>query len=236
MKIKLRSNCLMGATIVTCLLMSPAKPNAQDQVDDDNPILAPLRARATGAAYEMVPTEGLLANELDSRRIRDDQPFEVTLIHKVQLSDGQMLPGKTRLLGKVVTNEIGANGVATLALRISVARLKNGRSVSLRATVTGFAPPVIDFGWSDYTAEDTPPAPWDGKTLEISQMGILPGLDLHSRIAGKNSGVFTSTRKETVRLLRNSQIYMVIAPTQAAESVGPPTPPVDYSRSTKNIR
>jgi hypothetical protein len=158
-----------------------------------------------------------LANELDSRRIQKGQRFEAILTRNIELKNDQVLPKKTALLDTVVTNDVQADGTATVVVRFNAARLKQAKLVPIVATVTRFAPPVIDFGWSDYTAEDTLPSPWDGKTLEIDQLRILPGLDLHSKIGDVNSAVFVSTRQEKVRLLRNSQIYLMIAPIRTTQ-------------------
>lgn len=226
MKAMLKLTGSAGIAIVISLLLSPPRDSAQNVLDADKSNVAKLEPHETGGTFEMVPAEALLANELDSSRIKNGQRFEATLTRNIKLKNDQVLPRKTALLGTVVTNNIRADGTATVVLRFTEARLKRANSIPIVATVTGFAPPVIDFGFSDYNAEDTPPSPWDGKTLEIDQLRILPGLDLHSRIAGVDSAVFVSTRKEKVRLLKNSQIYLVIAPVRTKQRDGVSNPSV----------
>ena len=220
MKARLTFAGLAGTTIVIFVFLWPPIDRSQNLLDADRSSAANHNPQEMVPVSEMVPVEAILENELDSRRIQNGQRFEASLTRKIQLKNDQVLPKETALLGTVVKNDIQADGTATVVLRFTEARTKAGKSVPIVATVTGFAPPVIYFGISDYTAEDTPPSPWDGKSLEIDQLRILPGLDLHSRIADVNSAVFVSTRKEKVRLLKNSQIFLVIAPISTTRQDG----------------
>lgn len=47
--------------------------------------------------------------------------------------------------------------------------------------------------------------------LQIDEIGALSGVDLHSRIASKNSGVFVSTKKDDMKLSAGSEFALAIA-------------------------
>jgi hypothetical protein len=102
-----------------------------------------------------------------------------------------------------------AGGQSSLALRFTRAEIKGGgKAVPIEATIVGIAPPENSYGVYQ-SASDSPPEPWDGSALQIDVVGALSGVDLHSRIAGENSGVFVST-KDDMKLAAQSRISLAI--------------------------
>jgi hypothetical protein len=121
------------------------------------------------------------------------------------------LPRGTTLLGQVTTNDMQQQGRSKLALRFDQARLKNGTTVPIRATIVGFYPANAgEFDGPDNL--DAVPNDWSAKTLQLDQLGVARGVDLHSKISSQNSGVFVSTKKDDVKLREGSQIQFAIAP------------------------
>jgi len=152
-----------------------------------------------------------LVDNLDSVRDQSGRTVSAKLQGKVSLSDGTELPRGTVLLGKVTTDDTQQQGTSKLALRFDQARLKNGTTVPIRATIVGFY--AADAGEILGTEnDDAVPNDWTAKTVQLDQQDAAPGVNLHSNISSQNSGVFVATRKDDVKLKAGSQIQFAIAP------------------------
>lgn len=79
----------------------------------------------------------------------------------------------------------------------------------IKATIVGVYGP--ESSGSVGTASEIPNDRTDG-TLAADQINVMTDVDLHSRIAGKNSGVFVSMKKNNVILRTGSQILIAVAP------------------------
>jgi hypothetical protein len=160
----------------------------------------------------MKPANARLVENLDAVKDQPGYTVSAKLQGKVNLSDGTELPKGTILLGKVTTDDMQQQGTKKLALRFDQARLKNGTTIPIRATIVGF-----------YTAnggeiETAPANNWTASTLEFDQEGVTSGVDLHSKIASQNSGVFVSTKKDDVKLQQGSEIQFAIAHANGEQS------------------
>lgn len=71
-------------------------------------------------------------------------------------------------------------------------------------------------GVPDYDTMNT----WTDATLEVDQLNVVPGVDLHSSIASQNSGVLVSTKKDDVKLIRGSQVQLAVAPLATQANTG----------------
>lgn len=167
-------------------------------------------ATARLMASRMVPAQAVLSQEIDARKIHPGQEFRAQLTDTVYLKNGVALPKGTSLIGTVATDKMKPGGTSTLALRFTTADMKNGKAVPIVATIVGISPPEDAFA-GDYSDGQTSPDPWDRSELKIDQIGAISGFDLHSSIAGQNSGVFVSTKKDEVRLADQSQLSLAIA-------------------------
>lgn len=161
-------------------------------------------------AKRMVPAQAELKETLDARKIHSGQQFEATLDHKVTLKDGQELPAGTVLVGKVVTDAMHAGGNSKLVLRITQAKLKDGKAIPIHAMIAG----IYSQGSPD--AEYGPF--WSPSELNIEQLGATGGIDLHSQIDGKTSGTFESKKKDDVKLNRGVEMSLAIAPAKGMGS------------------
>jgi hypothetical protein len=74
----------------------------------------------------------------------------------------------------------------------------------------GIAPPEYGAAW-DGGVTQAAPGRWNGQVLQLDQVRALSGVDLHSRIAGQESGVFISNSKDNVKLSNQSQLSLAIA-------------------------
>jgi len=159
----------------------------------------------------MKPANALLVESLDAVKNQPGYTVSAKLQGKVNLSDGTELPKGTILLGKITTDDT-QQGAKTLALRFDQARLKDGTTVPIRATIVGF------YAASGGEIDDSPANDWTPTTLEFSQESVVSGVDLHSKIDSQNSGVFVATKKDDVRLKQGSQIQFAIAPATGGQS------------------
>jgi len=176
---------------------------------------------ATREAMRMVPAEANLVKTLDAREIKAGYQFEAKLTGNVQLKNGPDLPRGTELMGTVVKDQMSADGqTSTLALRFTKAVTKDGKSVPIKATIVAIYPPAVGYGQGQGQDGNY----WTDKTLQVDQIGVLAGVDLHSRIAGSNSGVFESKKKDNMKLSSGSEIALAIAErnagSQASSNVG----------------
>jgi len=83
--------------------------------------------------------------------------------------------------------------------------------VPVKATIVGFfGPGANDSGSYPVAPGDQVPNSWNDGTLQLDQIDVAGGVDLHSKIASANSGVFVSTKKNDIKLSRGSEIQFAI--------------------------
>jgi hypothetical protein len=191
-----------AATTPRALAQNSAPATAQ--TDDSSP-------RAMHEALKMAPARAALTHSLVSDKLKPGDTFSATLSHKVQLQNGPELPSGTVLIGQVSADDMNAAGTSKLALRFTQAKLKDGQTIPIKATIVGIVPPAND------TVDATPLGSgdevggnWNDGTLAVEVVGAAPGVDLHSRIASKNSGVFTST-KSNMKLASGTELQLAVA-------------------------
>jgi hypothetical protein len=154
-------------------------------------------------AMLMVPAVATLLNNIDARKAKPGQLFQARLSEKIMLKNGSELPRGTELIGTVANDDTHAGGASRLALRCTKAKLKDGMVVPIKATIVGAFPPDSPAGLNqDF---------WSPQTLQIEDENVISGVDLHSKIADKNSGVFVSTKKDDVRLPSGFDLALAIA-------------------------
>jgi hypothetical protein len=163
-------------------------------------------------AMQMVPAQADLIKPLDARKAQPGMQFRVVLSNTIHLKNGTELPHGTALIGLVSTDDMHLSGTSKLALRFTKAELRNGKVLPIKATIVGVFPPA------EQGAEEYPVAPgdqdtnsWTNQMLQVDQIGALSGVDLHSKIASMNSGVFVSTKKHDVKLSAGSEFALAIA-------------------------
>jgi len=208
---KCRSIFAVSIAFATCAFLCPNLTLAQtsDQATASNQNMS--ASADSGDASQMVPAQATLAQAIDAKKMQSGQKFEAKLSDTVHLKNGTELPKGTTLVGTVATDKMGVDGKSTLALRFTKADVKGGKVIPIEATIIGVAPPQYGSAW-DGTASQAPPTPWNGKTLQIDEIGVMSGVDLHSRIASQNSGVFVSSKKDNMKFSNQSQLSLAIGP------------------------
>jgi hypothetical protein len=194
----------LALATVASILSIPALAQTQD-----NPATQDTQtSEQLGAAHEatqMVPANAILVRTVDAKNDRPDSTVEARVKNKVTLSDGTVLPNGAMLIGKVVQDGTEATaGTSELALLFNQARLKDGTVVPIKATIVGL-----------YTSSSDPDSDinsWTPKTSDIDQLSVTSGVDLHSAIAGNNSGVLVSNSKRDIKLGAGSELQFAIGP------------------------
>lgn len=208
-----RSNVLpLSIAALSIVLILPASAlagNVRVSQDSQNTTTPP---RGEHEALRMVPARAALNGNLDADKVKPGTDFHATISQKVQLDNGPELPAGTVLIGKVSKDDMNEGGTSKLALRFTHAKLKDGQVVPIKATIVGVYPPR-NMSSEDYpiVPGDEVPNTWNDGTLQVDQISVLSGIDLHSKIASRNSGVLVSSKKDDVKLADGSEFALAIA-------------------------
>jgi hypothetical protein len=164
-------------------------------------------------ATRMVRARSELTRTLDARKDHSGSAVEAKLRQNLTLTNGTKLPTGTILVGEVTMDDMQQQGLSRLALRFNQARLKNGTTVPIKATIVGFfGPGANDYDGYPQEGGDQVPNSWTDGTLQVDQINVVGGVDLHSKISSANSGVFVSTKKDNVKLEKGSELQFAIGP------------------------
>lgn len=201
---------LMLALPVVTYGQSKSSMNSQDTANSSS-ASSSSGPRGKNEAAQMVPARAYLVRKLDAKNDKPGSRFVAKLAGTVHLKDGTELPRGTELLGTVATDEMQLKGNSKLALRINEARLKDGKKIPVKATIVGVFGPETQSASGYYIAPgQEEPNTWTNKILTVDQLDVLPGVELHSRIAGNNSGVFVTKKKDDVKLSGGSELALAI--------------------------
>ena len=169
-------------------------------------------------ATRMVPASVVLLNTIDARKMSPGADFKAKLYGKIHLIDGPELPSGTIFNGTVVRVDMNDPETRKIVLKFTTAQLKNGTEVPIKATIVAVYTPQNQVGYS-YEEGASPDAPndWNPGILSVEQLGVTSGVDLRSKIAGNNSGVFTTSKKDDVKLSKGSDLSLAVAAAQATQ-------------------
>ena len=198
---------------------NPTQNDTQSGIQNENGTNA--HSRGSRVAMRMVADRAVLDHTLEANKAAPGTQFRATLEKTVQLNNGPQLPKGTMLLGQVAADDMNQGGTSKLALRFTEAVLKDGQRVPIKATIVGVYQP------SSETADGNPVSPgdevpdsWNDGTLAVDQINVMSGVDLHSRLASKNSGVFVSNNKKDVKLQEGSEIALAIGAQRPGQGRG----------------
>lgn len=206
----MRSRVIFAVSIAfaACAFLFPGSARARNATVAPKTGSSAVSIVAKRVAARMVPAEAVLENGIDARKVQAGQPFRATLSNTVHLKNGMELPHDTVLIGTIAKDQMREDGTSTLALRFTKAQLKGGKVVPIQAEIMGVFPPYSYEGYDDSVNMATP---WDGKTLQVDELGALSGVDFHGKIASRDSGVFVSAKKDDMKLHSGSQFSLAIA-------------------------
>ena len=195
----------LALTAVISALSMPALAQSASGLGSQS-IQASANSAGASEAAQMVSALATLPHTLDADKNHLDSTFEVELSHKVTLSNGTVLPSHTVLSGRVTRDDMQTTGKSEFALRFDQARLRDGKTVPIKATIVNVATPVSGADGNDASND------WTSQTLTVEQLNALSGVDLHSEVASNNSVVFVSTKKHDVKLPAGTELKLAIGP------------------------
>jgi hypothetical protein len=195
--------------LAACLvLLGPNFAAARSAAKSNGPNTVNTSIAGRNEAMNMVPAQADLTKPLDARKTRAGQDFEAKLNGKVDLKNGTVLPKGTVLVGKIVNDQMDQNGKSTLTLRFTQADLKDGKTVPIKATIVGLYSGANRY-MASYGVTQTPNF-WTPSTLQVDQINALNHVDLHSKIAARNSGVLESS-KSNIQFSTGTEFTLAIA-------------------------
>ncbi len=199
--------------VASAVLVLPLFVYSQTSTGRDSQSTSGFTQPVTGQreAMQMVRARAELMRPLDAKKDQSGSAIQAKLVQKVTLADGTELPSNTILVGEVAVDDMQQQGMSRLALRFNQARLTNGTVMGIKATIVGFYGPRAG-GYHEYATEagDQVPNSWTDGSLQLDQINVVAGVDLHSKISSENSGVFVSTKKDDVKLKEGSEIEFAI--------------------------
>lgn len=221
----MKKNCSIAFLITAACLCLPAfgaEPAfPQDQQASTN---NPSGHTGSHEAMKMVSAQAALTQSIDAKKATPGQPIEARLAGKVRLKNGPVLPNGTVLMGKVARDDMQENGMSKLALCFDQAKLKDGQTVPVKATIIAvFGPGSGDASPYPSIPGNQVPVTWTDGTLQVDQLNVMSGVDLHSKIASKNSGVLVSTKKDDVKLEQGTEFGLAIAAEGNGQAGSPAT-------------
>ena len=197
--------------VLSAALLLSGLANAQSTMDSEDAANQSDQL-ATQQAAQMVAARAYLTHKLDARDAKPGAQFTAILSQAVQLKSGTKLPRGTELVGTIATDDMQVNGNSTLALRITQAHLKDGTTIPLKATIVGVWGPENENAQGYNVAPGEEEAnDWNQNVLTVEQINAVSGVDLHSKVAADNSGVFVAKKKDDVKISAGSELALAIA-------------------------
>lgn len=208
-----RTTAALSIAALSLAILTPAFGQNADPGSQDN------HAIGANEAQHMVPARASLTRALEASKVHQGDQFRATLSDNVRLNNGVELRHGDVLLGKVVADDMNTPGNARLAVRFTEAVQKDGQKVPIKATIVALYQP--DELVNSYSDAEQVPNSWNDGTLNVDAVGVVGGVDLHSRISSQNSGVFVSTTKSNFKIPAGSEIALAIAAEPNAASTNP---------------
>jgi len=206
----MKHQAVLSLPVAACLVfLGPNLAQAKSAAHAQDSMAAASSDTGSSEAMNMVPAEADLVKTLDAKDLHAGQQFQAKLADTIHLKNGPELRKGTELVGTVVTDRMSSDGqTSTLALRFTEAELKNGKVVPIKATIVGIYPPSSG---NFYGSLSQTPNYWTPKTLQVDQIGAMAGIDLHSKIAARDSAVFVSKKKDNMKFNQGSEFAIAIA-------------------------
>ncbi len=204
---------LLTAAVSMVLFIPASLPAQATQSSSPNHNASPAAVEAS----DMVPAQAALDKTVDARNVKPGDQIHARLTGKVHLKNGTELPSGTELIGTVGTDDMHQNGQSKLALCIDQAKLKDGKTVPVKATIVGvYGPGMAPATTYPVQPGDQVANDWTSSVHQVDQIGALNDVDMHSSLTSRNSGVLVSTKKDDIKLKQGTELALAIAPQPAA--------------------
>lgn len=127
-----------------------------------------------------------LLQPINIKSAAQGQAVTLKLTSTIQTPAGNKLPSGTELIGQIASVTPNAeNAPATLALTFDQARLKDGKTLAIHATLIGIAPAGTDLSPNDNIQPDS---------VFEQEPGAIGGVSLRGDMQEALSGTLTDTR------------------------------------------
>ena len=169
---------------------------------------------------QLVSAAAQLTHKIDTKTARQGQTVKAKLTSNVKTAEGMKLDKGTMLLGKVEQVQRSTdNGPSQLSIVFDEARLKDGKTIPVKATLLGAYPSNT----GDYYAESgTNGALMPGEPQRISDQqkidqmpGMLSHVGMHSAVQSNVSATFISKDRD-IDLKQGTRLQVAIAPLPAS--------------------
>jgi hypothetical protein len=174
-------------------------------------ILIPAVTPAQTLASE-TPGVVELTHAIDGKKLTSGAIVQMRLTHTVHLSNGTSLPTGTWLNATIAEDDLQIEGKAKLALRFTEAKMKDGKTIPIKATILAVATepqPVANDPDSVQTVLLVP-ANLQNQSDDITASGVASGVDLHSKASSQNSGVFVTKTKDDIKLPLGTKMELAL--------------------------
>lgn len=199
-------NTISKMSLFAAVLTVAAFPTSQALASESLPAASAEVAAMQNDAARMVPAQASLSESIDANKIQPGQQFKATLREKTTLKDGTELPRGTVLIGTVAEGQ--QDGKSTLQLQFTQAQLKDGKTITIAATIIDLVPA----GNVGYTTIST----WKPSMLQVLQLNVIRGVNLESRIGDTSSGTFVSDKKSNLKLVKGCALTLAIGAAQGS--------------------
>lgn len=165
---------------------------------------------------QLVSANARLMGGVNSNDAMQGQMVKAKLTSDVKTADGMKLDDGTVLIGKVEQVQKSQNdGPAKLSLVFDQMRLKDGKTVPVKATLLGVYPAGTGNYWAA-TGMSGSMMPMQPHNIANDHMvdqepGELGHVAMHSAVQSDVSGVFTS-KDDNINLKRGTMLQVAIAP------------------------
>jgi hypothetical protein len=180
-------------------------------------------AQATPRNMQLVSANARLVHQLDSKDATQGQIVTAQLTGNVKTADGMELPRGTLLMGKVDHVQTSTkDGPSRLSIVFNQARLKDGHTIRVKATLLGAYPSDLGSYYADTgdngSVLNTEPHFIAADQKVDQEPGLLGGnIAMHSAVQSHASAVFVS-KDRNIDLRSGTQFQLAIAP--ATSSMG----------------
>lgn len=171
-------------------------------------------AQTTPQNIQLVGAQARLINNVDSKDATQGQVITAVLTDNVKTADSTELHKGTLLIGKVQdVQKSDNNGPSKLTVVFDQAKLKDGKTIPVKATLLGAfpAPEGFDVDGSGSPVALLPQSIPDSRQVD-QEPGTLSHVAMHSAVQSDASGVFTSDDRN-IDLKRGTQLQFALAPT-----------------------
>ena len=173
-------------------------------------------AQSAPQNLQLVGANATLVNTVDTKKVSPGQSVTAKLTTNVKEAGGVELPKGTLLVGKVEQAQASTNdGPAKLSIVFDQAKLADGRTVPVKATLLGAYPARDGEYYAEAGSEGAlvggVPASIPADEKVDQEPGALGNVEMQSAVQSEVSAVFTTT-KHNINLKNGTQLQLAIGP------------------------